>query len=272
MNGLVAVVDALGAKLFSQSEADKFLEFRDSIARFNLAVLETHSVALDLRRMRTFTIGDTIVYVYEPPGDISYAEVERFCHVLRITVSHSINSQFPLRGAFAVGEFYRDGETTVLGPAVSDAASWFEAADWIGVIATPRTSLFIQGFLESAPGAEMNHVLVDYPVPMKDKRIERLKAVNWPKAYFVSGLRPAGNGTARGLVMSAFAKRQIPPGTESKYANAMTFFDAIEEGQDLENQFGAQPSPAPPEDDESDSPAVAHSTSDPVTQTPGEVR
>jgi hypothetical protein len=252
VKGLVAVVDALGAKLFSQQDADNFLEFRDAIARFNLEVLETHSGALDLRRMRTFTIGDTIVYTYETPREVSYAEVERFSHVLRIAVSHSINSQFPLRGAFAIGEFYRDGETTVLGPAVSDAASWFEAADWIGVIATPRTSLFIQGFLESAPGAEMDHVLVDYSVPLKGNKTQTLKAVNWPKAYFVRGLRPAGNGTARGLVMSAFAKRQIPPGTESKYTNAMAFFDAVEKEQDLENSFGAQPSPAPPEDGESE--------------------
>jgi hypothetical protein len=32
----------------------------------------------------------------------------------------------------------------------------------------------------------------------------------------------------------------------------MAFFDAVEKEQDLENSFGAQPSPAPPEDGESE--------------------
>jgi hypothetical protein len=248
VKGLVAIIDALGTKLLSQADVDRFLEFRDAITKFNLKVFETNREALRLDRTQTFTIGDTIVYAYEASQGVSFAEVERFSHVLRIAVSQSIESEFPVRGAFAIGEFYREGNDTVLGPAVTDAASWFEKADWIGVHATPHASLYIQAIL-AAEYRKLDHVLFEFPVPMKDKTTRLLKCVNWPKAYFVSGLRPIRFGNGRAIMLSAFAKRQIPRGTEQKYTNAIAFYDAVLKEQKLEEQFSATPSPAPSDDD-----------------------
>jgi hypothetical protein len=128
-NGLIAIVDALGTKLLSQDDAEKFLDFRASVTKFNLDVFETNRKALRLEHVHTFTIGDTIVYAYETPKGITLQEVERFSHVLRIAVSRSIETGFPVRGAFEIGEFYRADKDTVLGPAVTDAGSWFEQAD-----------------------------------------------------------------------------------------------------------------------------------------------
>jgi hypothetical protein len=98
--------------------------------------------------------------------------------------------------------------------------------------------MFIQSLLERSPAAKLEHVLVDYDVPLtKDKSRRRLKAVNWPKGFFISGLRPSGSGTTRGLVLSSLAQRRMPKDTESKYFNAMEFFDAVERIQDLEKRF-----------------------------------
>jgi hypothetical protein len=250
--GIVSIIDALGTKLFSQTDADKFLGFRDSITKFNLKVFETNRAALRLEHVQTFTIGDTIIYAYVPPHNMTLQDVERFSHVMRIAVSHSIEEGFPVRGAFAIGKLYRDADNAVLGPAVTDAASWFEQADWIGVHATPHASLKIQSRLELR-GDVLSHVLVDYPVPMKDATKPMLKCVNWPKAYFVEGLRPVAPGNGRSRVMSAFAKRQIPRGTQQKYTNALDFYDVIERTQKLEQQYSAHPSPAPPDSEPPDS-------------------
>jgi hypothetical protein len=246
VQGLVAILDALGTKLLSLPEAVEFVALRDSILRFTAKVIETGLPGLDRTRLRTFTLNDTIVYVYEPPGDVTLAEVERFCHILRVAETRSIVEGFPFRGAFAVGEFFVGDEQTVLGPAVNDAASWFEAADWIGIHATPHATIFIQSLMEKSPDAKLEHVLVDYDVPLKKETTgKELKAVNWPKGFYVKGVRPPGGGTTKGLVLSALSARRVPRDTESKYFNAIKFFDNVEGRQHLEERFSATPSPSP---------------------------
>jgi hypothetical protein len=245
--GLVAILDALGTKLLSLPEAVEFVALRDSILRFTAKVIETGLPGLDRARLRTFTLNDTIVYVYEPAGDVTLAEVERFCHVLRVAETRSIVEGFPFRGAFAVGEFFVGDEQTVLGPAVNDAASWFEAADWIGIHGTPHATIFIQSLMEKSPNAKLEHVLVDYDVPLKHETAgQELKAVNWPKGFYVKGVRPPGSGTTKGLVLSALSARRVPRDTETKYFNAIKFFDDVVNSQHLEERFSATPSPAPP--------------------------
>jgi len=59
--------------------------------------------------------------------------------------------------------------------------------------------MFIQSLIEKSAEAKLGHVLVDYDVPLK-KEVGKgsLKAVNWPKGFYVGGLRPPGRGTTRG--------------------------------------------------------------------------
>lgn len=248
--GLVAILDALGTKLLSLDEARDFVALRDSIQKFTQTVAETSLAGLDMARLRIFAFNDTVLYAYEPASAVTLAEVERFCHVLRVFETSSIAGGTPFRGAFAVGRFFVGDERTILGPAVSDAAAWYEAADWIGIHATPHASIVIQSLLEKPPKVNLDHVLVDYDVPLKDKTTRKLKAVNWPKGFFVSGLRPPGVGTGRGLALSGLSRCRVPKDTESKYFNAIRFFDTVEKAQDLENDFGAKPSPAPPDSDD----------------------
>jgi len=79
--------------------------------------------------------------------------------------------------------------------------------------------MFIQSLIEKSAEAKLGHVLVDYDVPLK-KEVGKgsLKAVNWPKGFYVGGLRPPGRGTTRGLVLSAPSNPRVPKDTESKYS------------------------------------------------------
>jgi len=148
-NGLVAILDALGTKLFSLQEAIEFIRLRDSIMTFTENVVETSLPGLKMEHLKKFTFNDTVVFAYKPPQGVTLGEVERFCHVLRVFETHSIRSNTPFRGALGIGEFYIGDEQTILGPAVSDAASWYESADWIGIHATPHATMFIQSLLEA---------------------------------------------------------------------------------------------------------------------------
>jgi hypothetical protein len=52
-----------------------------------------------------------------------------------------------------------------MGEAVTDAAAWYERANWIGIHATPRASMLIDRFIEEEENQEEKNelasVLVD---------------------------------------------------------------------------------------------------------------
>jgi hypothetical protein len=132
------------------------------------------------------------------------------------------------RGAFASGSFYVDKTTsTVLGDAVSDAAAWYDQADWMGITATPHATLLIRSLFGES-GLDLSHVLIDYAVPLKDGTNRPLMAVNWPMAFFVRGVRPkrCANGEQPKVVcLSLLVEHGVPKGTEFKYFNTVKFFD-----------------------------------------------
>ncbi len=237
--GLVAVLDALGVSLFSLDEAREFVRVRDSILTFTDDIIDSKVPGLDVTRLRRFTLNDTVVFVYETPHGVSLREVEQFAHVLRLFETKTIIETIPFRGALGIGEFYVGDQQTVLGPAVVDAASRYEDADWIGIHATPHATMLIRSLLEQQTGVDMKHVLVEYHVPLRDGRssTDKLLCINWPKGFYLRQIRPDGLGRTRGLVLGALAKRRVPKGTESKYSHTIEFFDHIESEQHLEQRF-----------------------------------
>jgi hypothetical protein len=118
-----------------------------------------------------------------------------------------------------------------MGPAVSDAAAWYDKADWIGINATPHATMYIQSLIEGS-STKLDHLIIDYDVPLKGTpSAVCVKTINWPKAFWVQGLRPAGTDTARAMLLRFLAQHQAPRGTESKYFNALKFFDYIVKNQ-----------------------------------------
>lgn len=130
------------------------------------------------------------------------------------------------RGSISLGSFYVNDETnTIMGQAVTDAAAWYDKADWIGVHATPHATIVIQRWLEHNFTTKGN-LMLDYDVPLKDAKTIRVKAVCWPKVFFVSSISPCRNGEEpREKLLEFLAMHQVPRGTESKYYNTITFFD-----------------------------------------------
>jgi hypothetical protein len=235
VQGVVAVLDALGTKLSSVDEAVRFVQLRDSILTSTTDVVETHLPGIDTKRLKIFTFNDTIVYVYKTPATATLAEVEVFCHVLRIFETRAMVEGTFFRGALAIGEFFIGNAQTVLGPAIYDAAAWFEQADWIGIHATPHATMHVESLLESS-GRKIDHVLVDYDVPLRDKTTVRAKALNWPKGFYMKNLRPPGKGRTRGLVLAALTKHRVPKETETKYFHTIDFFDQVEKKQKLDSR------------------------------------
>ena len=86
----------------------------------------------------------------------------------------------------------------------------------------------IDALLEQTPCENLDHVLVNYPVPIKESDAKRdMKAINWPKGFVIPGLWPDGQGAPKAWLLSSLAKRPVPKGVESKYAHTIDFFEAV---------------------------------------------
>lgn len=225
-NGLIVILDALGASNYSKDEIEKFMDSRKRVLSLLNGKIERILGEVDSKRVDTFTFNDTIIIAYEPKGPICTDDILAFCYLLRHFEVKSMEVGILFRGAMSIGLYYSDNETnTIMGRAITDAASWYDKSEWIGIAATPQATLLIRSF-EKQSGDNIQHVIIDYEVPMRDIGTLSLRAVNWPKGFYVKGLRPLKPGEdEKAKCLQLLALSGIPRGTETKYFNSVKFYD-----------------------------------------------
>lgn len=226
-NGLIAILDALGAASYSDQEIETFLRSRENVMELLNEKIEEFPDKIDRKDIEIFTFNDTILIAYKTNSrQPSLRQIDPFFHILRKFLVDSLSHKILFRGSVAIGTFYVDCETnTVMGQAVTDAAAWYEKADWIGIHATPKATIVIQRWLERR-SASKEHLMLDYDVPLKDGKSIRAKAVNWPKVFFVNSLTPCENGEKpKEKILQLLAEHAVPLGAERKYFNTLDFFD-----------------------------------------------
>lgn len=84
------------------------------------------------------TFGDTILMTIGNSTLPIPADIEAAAAWSSFLVATGLDSGYRFRGAIAAGDFISTPEA-IIGPAVADAAAWYERADWIGVHVTPST-------------------------------------------------------------------------------------------------------------------------------------
>jgi len=236
-HGIVAILDALGAATYDDQEIMDFLESRDVVMRLLRSKAESIAQVLSVAKVMTYTFNDTILIVLEcdderPTSD----EIQAFVTVLRKFLVDSLKRRIMFRGSFAIGSFYEDSSTnTILGKAVTDAAAWYDKADWIGILATPRTTVLVEHLSEKR-GELMENLLLSYDIPMSSGSKVKLCAVNWPKVFWVRGISPCKTGEKpRESFLQLLSHFGVPRGTESKHFNAISFFDYVVKQLKLSN-------------------------------------
>jgi hypothetical protein len=225
--GIVAVLDALGAATYNDSEISMFLDSRERVLKLLKRKANAKEVRgeININSVTTFTFNDTVLIVYCTTGAATLDDLQHFCLLLRKFMVDSLAQGILFRGSVSIGNFYVDDESnTVMGTAVTDAAAWYDSSDWVGINATPHATLVVQALLRGSK--DLDHLLVDYPVPLRDRPSLVLKAVNWPKAFYVRGLRPVKEGEdPRAKCLELLTEHKVPKGTESKHFNTVVFFD-----------------------------------------------
>jgi hypothetical protein len=236
-NGIVAILDALGTATYSEEEIHLFMDSRNVV--MNLLKQKAEDIGVSASMITTFTFNDTIVIVLKTGNkEPQLKQLSDFFLIVRKFMVDSMAHGILFRGAIAIGSFHANAQTnTVMGPAVTDAAAWYNKSDWIGLHATPRATLIIQRWLEHNSRTR-KHVMLDYDVPLKVGGKLYAKVVNWPKVFFVKSISPCdSDNEAREKLLEFLSMHQVPLGTETKFFNTLQFFDfAIAKIKEKEGQ------------------------------------
>lgn len=231
-NGIVILLDALGVRSHHIEDAENFLRQRDAFQLLFSDKFQEMDGQIDSDRLHSFLFGDTILLAYRSNSRSVFKDVRNLLVVMRKVLAHSMKHGPLLRGSMATGDFLINEESnTAIGPAVSDAAEWFEAADWMGLCLTPRTSLYFKS--QCTETKTYKYVAIEYPVPLvsKDTSSDRQKDIplivcNWPKALRVRSISPVPAGhNEKSWLLESLSKWHIPRQSERKYRNTIAFYE-----------------------------------------------
>jgi len=252
--GVILMIDALGARGFSIEESRRFLTNRQSfIERLDEKQRQlSQFTELDQKvgEPQIVTFGDTVILAWPLPLDTPDRFLPALAEWVRPAVLVGLQLGFLFRGAIAVGEYILDS-STVLGPALSDAASWYEEADWIGVIATPSCGNLLSRIEARLQGkVDMRRFYVEYDVPLKGGLTSRMWTVSWPAQFPPKRSVDIDGSTINGqtLFFELLSRLMIPKGTEAKYSHTRQFFEWFQ------NEIGLSVFDQPKETEQKDGP------------------
>ena len=218
--GIVAILDALGSSTLSSSEAQTFIKRRQNFldvlgsASFRFEWLED-TLRYQLKRLPLFTFGDTIVFGWEVPPNTTdtYQYMPVVLEYLVRVITVGFQTGIMWRGCISYGQFCADTDSnTIIGPAVADAAQWYDKAKWSGIIASPfcgkavsRSALALGGRRNYEP------IFCEYEVPLKtafgETYKEKMWVVSWPIFYEMQK-------DARGAFYKDIQQFPVPKDTE----------------------------------------------------------
>lgn len=221
--GAIAILDALGVSNYTIEQS---IEYVKKIKQLHKTILQTSSFIAEKIEVKRDTFiahfGDTVLFAIEEDANDQMKALRTMGLLVQNYFCEALQNDLLLRGSISFGSYMLDKKKNiVLGPAVSDAAAWYNAANWAGIIATPRTTLKYKmddlhlGDLN--PTKESASPLISYNVPMKDGKTMELMALNWPKKYAISFPK------AEKELLRRLTNFSIPRGTEAKYQNTVNF-------------------------------------------------
>lgn len=201
LNGAVTILDVLGWKGIWQRKPDAMLVLkgiRDLIGDIQEPASKTS----------IWGFSDTIVLAtHGEPKAVLPVHVKN----ADLLLSFCLDEKLPIRGAIGYGQF-SSMDNMLIGPAVDEVASWYEAVEWIGAILTPSASFNYRG--EDYP----EDSVLEYSVPIKKEGRYTMKCVNWFGAV---------TDEEELLRMLHATASIVTPDVAPKYLNTVEFFRHI---------------------------------------------
>ncbi|HPI84520.1 MAG TPA: hypothetical protein PKV16_07615 [Caldisericia bacterium] len=130
------------------------------------------------------------------------------------------------RGAISQGAYLIENNVLV-GPAVDDAAGYYEKADWLGVISTPTASMAIDSLIMT--NNDLQGFFLRHTIPMRDGDKCNLYAIDWIKPLYVYAkelkILSEHNVPIKAYILQRLTKKPIPNTAQMKYKNTEDFID-----------------------------------------------
>ena len=206
--GIVTLLDILGWKGIWQRKSNPE-ETLDKLID-QIKIYKDKNPKYKNLEAKVISISDTIAITTEG-GYVK--SLEFHSEISRRIICQSIEDSIPIRGATCYGDFAQKGNVLV-GPAIDEVASWYEVADWIGVILTP-SALF---------QVENDHKFLEkYEVPRKKSSPYNTLCCNWIELWENTGK------TKKDLVNLFDKMGPITSEIASKYINTLNFYDKFTE-------------------------------------------
>jgi len=236
---LVCIIDLLGTKgIWTEESVDRYFRTMEK-ARKDFDVLKNvfnESAVQNSFEFDFITFSDTLVVTlinknrYEGFYELT---IEAFTQLILGIFQEYLSASFFARGAISFGEMEKRHNHFV-GPAVDDAAEYFELLDMIGICFTPKSTIAMDYFIEMNLKFFNNKIgkfVTKYRTPLKNKMELELYQIDWVKFFKepIAGENVQLEPLAR---LSQFlCRRNIPVLATSKITNTLAFFK-----EKIENQ------------------------------------
>jgi hypothetical protein len=185
-HGVVTLLDVLGWKGIWQrykgneeEPIQRLMSLVTMAERFTEAWMRTYVEGEDGQKFgyKVICVSDTILIATWTTEENDFFQkhiLESHANMSAALVRYSIIAGIPFRGACSVGKFIIGGNSFI-GPAIDEVASYYEKANWLGVIFTRSaketyTNKFGKAFLYDAPlkDGEFNTYCVDWPAAWRN--------------------------------------------------------------------------------------------------------
>ena len=212
-NGVVTFLDVLGWRGIWQRESEPLAALKTlmDLARSKMDKSRGRGELMDTGRV--LCVSDTIVLVTYTPEEAISAAIEVQGETAGVLLREGLRHGLPLRGATTYGRLsVADDEKlpSAYGPAIDEAAAWYERCAWIGVHLTPSACYALGG-------QSVKH-WVRYPPPLSGEQQFDTLCVDW---------RPAADGGGEpekmSIVRDFLNTAPILPEILSKYENTLRF-------------------------------------------------
>ena len=242
--GIVVFLDALGTRtIWSRKDPAEYIKSWENVVKAFSKEKESYEKRsenlkkdLDLGNLNVRAFSDTIILSLSHPAD-KFKENTSYPFDLNIGIiliaplyKAIIKEGIYLRGVISFGEFYMT-DSIIIGPAVEEAAEWYEKAEWFGVSTTPSATYGLK-LMNEYPNFS-DKFFISYDVPMKNDQRLNSYAVLWPNEYPSSILKPQNKRKkmfqkSRKKLLESFSSRGlIGASSELKYKNTLAFFDYV---------------------------------------------
>lgn len=230
----ICIIDLLGTKgIWTEDNVEKYFEVITEVNKtLEAGKLHFQDKAKDQPLEFDFTsFSDTLVItLINQKRDNYFFEqyIESFSQIILGIFQSYFGHYFFARGAISFGDIEKRGRHFV-GPAVDDAAEYFELQDMIGICLTPKTTLATEYAIEwnlKGLNKTIDKFIVKYKTPLKNKLELNLFQINWVKEFLEPQVDQLPLTPIARLSMF-LSKRNIPTVAVSKFTNTISFFNYV---------------------------------------------